>query len=521
MEERKKPRDEVVIRIGPGPDGLQVRVLESPRGQSPAVPFRPPFDDRALDRLDRRFAAAGEGWSGGRVLRNLRPIPRPEDDWARVAGGKLFEALLPGPLGKLWRESLLFVAEDADPRRRLRLRVRFDPVGPDAAAPPLDRLPWELLYDPARGELLALDDRLSVARYLEVDRPPSGGAVPGRLGVLVAGAAPRGPGAPDGLDLGAEREHLEGALGRRVALRVLPNATLERLRDALREEAVHVLHFMGHGDLDPATGEGVLMLEDEAGGLDPVPSGRLVEGLGSGLAGIRLVVLNACRTAASAGSAPWSGLAAALVGRGVGAVVAMTHPITDGAAVAFSRRFYACLAAGGDVEAAVHEGRRAIRARDRGSAEWAIPALFLRSSGGPLVAAAPPKRRWRRWAVGGGVVGAAALGVWLATGGPEPAWVGERSAAERSVPGVHELRSGETVDLPEIDAAVTVEIVDEAGQPMVRMEVSPDGRASVHEALLPGDEIAVESAGGLAIVEVLSADFAARTVTLRAFYRKR
>ena len=112
---------------------------------------------------------------------------------------------------------------------------------------------------------------------------------------------------------------------------------------------------------------------------------------------LRLVVLNACHTAKAVGaqgSNPFAGAASALVMGGVPAVVAMSGPVSDLAAVAFSRTFYQRLAAGDAIDAAVTEGRLAIQRADPGDGAWATPALFLRSPDGMLFA--PRSTVWAR-----------------------------------------------------------------------------------------------------------------------------
>ena len=58
----------------------------------------------------------------------------------------------------------------------------------------------------------------------------------------------------------------------------------------------------------------------------------------------RLVVLNSCSGAATNSQDLFSGTAAALARSGVAAVAAMQYAISDPAAVAFTRGFYAALA---------------------------------------------------------------------------------------------------------------------------------------------------------------------------------
>src|SRR5262249_38423401 len=104
--------------------------------------------------------------------------------------------------------------------------------------------------------------------------------------------------------------------------------------------------------------------------------------------GLRLAVLNACRTGEVAdGTAanPFAGVAAALVREGLPAAVAMQFPISDGAANLFSQVFYRRPAHGHTVDGAVSEARLALGATAVGSLEWATPVLYLRVRSGRIL----------------------------------------------------------------------------------------------------------------------------------------
>jgi hypothetical protein len=147
----------------------------------------------------------------------------------------------------------------------------------------------------------------------------------------------------------------------------------------------HVIHYMGHGDIDPSTGKGVLLMEDKTGGPHRVSGEDLAVYLKDELGALRLVFLNACKTAqtgAAGGFDPFSGVATALIQSGVPAVLAMQFPVTDAAAITFSEIFYQSVAQGMPIDTAVAEGRKALWGGAQ--SEWATPVLFLRSSDGQL-----------------------------------------------------------------------------------------------------------------------------------------
>jgi restriction system protein len=71
-------------------------------------------------------------------------------------------------------------------------------------------------------------------------------------------------------------------------------------------------------------------------------------------------------------------MAAALVRGGVTAVAGMQYAISDAAAVAFSRGFYAAIACGRGVDDAVSSGRVGILGTRARALEWVTPVMYLR-----------------------------------------------------------------------------------------------------------------------------------------------
>jgi hypothetical protein len=198
---------------------------------------------------------------------------------------------------------------------------------------------------------------------------------------------------------------------RRAKISTLGHASLDELRAALVEEKFHLLHFLGHGEFDPASGDGVLMFEDDAGQARRVTGEELAEQVAD-RPYLRGVFLNACWTARTSHGNPFSGVATALVRAGVPAVLGMQFEISDAAARVFSQVVYQRLAAGESVDSAVVEGRLAIRRRLPQTFEWATPALFLRT-----LEVRPPRRRRRPLWFALGVI-TTLLVVWLLTSGP-------------------------------------------------------------------------------------------------------
>lgn len=351
---------------------MAVRVLASPAGQGGGS-FTPPWSPGDWPHIRSGLE---------RAVRHLsveEDSPDPVDP--RQAGEALFRALFSGQVGTLWAHSLGAVGER---NRGLRVQIRLKLEVRSSGPLPLDSFPWELLYQPDTRDFLALSRVTPVVRSLEVPRPVSPLRLPAVLRILAVMA--EAPGLFP-LDLEQERREIEDAWGNGPGVEIvfLKEARPEALRRALLEGEFHVLHFMGHGELDRSTGQGVLFFERN-GAPDPVP-GESLATLLKDVKTLRLVFLNACETAqgsAEDGRDPFAGVASALVMGGIPAVIAMQLPISDPAAIAFSRTVYLRLADGDPVDAAVTEGRLAIYTAVPGTMEWAIPVLFTRVADGRI-----------------------------------------------------------------------------------------------------------------------------------------
>jgi tetratricopeptide (TPR) repeat protein len=311
------------------------------------------------------------------------------------------DALDAGSLGSVAIQRFgapLFAALFSDPVRRLYLashvgaqppRIRL--IVADAAAA---SIPWELMVDPDSEAPLVLRTRFVRGFSTEAGARPLLVAPP--LRILVADSAPAGL---EPLSALLEATAIEAALvplvdSGRVEVRVVGHATYTRLQDGLRGDETrgpaHVLHWIGHGGVDRGSGSNVIALEDAAGGIDPLDGARFADLLAN--TEVRLVVLNACHTAAGSalGTAPVSstaaGIAESLLAIGVPALVGMRVSIGDDHARTFATGLYESLADGVPIDGAVHDARRAIsapRARTRG--EPGIPVFYLRGEAGRLL----------------------------------------------------------------------------------------------------------------------------------------
>jgi tetratricopeptide (TPR) repeat protein len=289
--------------------------------------------------------------------------------------GREVSRLLLGPRATAYLDAAQEYVGRMRPARGLRLRFDLPPA--------LRSLPLEALCAPAArpGQSTALHDGLSLVRSLPGgpigNRLPGASDPPRKIRLLVVHASPNGAAMPVGEE---EVDRL---------LRDLPQVAVEltQVRPATREQLETVLGehsdlptavlLIAHGSYDSELGKGVVHLETSAGDTDPVPA-DLLSSMLLRASGLRLAVLNLCSGAQSSHTEPFSGLAQALIGGGVPAVVAMHGRVSDRSAGRFGPALLRRIAANQTIDEAMAYARRTISYQSGHTAtEWATPALFL------------------------------------------------------------------------------------------------------------------------------------------------
>lgn len=407
----------------PGGEGFVARVLRSPAGEAEA-PFVNPASSQELDQLWHVIFAARQD-SRAAQARHMTLFERSAaSSGAEVSlealGTRLFQALFQGPVRSCWAASLAEGVRDS--RRGLRLKLQLNLVDPLVA--PLAELPWEYLYSPEHGGFLGLHRQMPILRHLRLPLPTERTPVARSLRLLLVSSQPH---TMPQLRLQEEGERIATILGTLPGVETLAlhNPSIENLRDVLLKNDFHVLHFMGHGGFDAATGQGVLHFTD-ANEAELLVGGKLLATHLAGLPSLRLVFLNACHTARANARSPFAGVATALLHAGLPAVIAMQRPIGDESALEFSRSVYRRIAVGDPIDAAVTEGRLAISRSQRAPLQWGIPVLFLRAEDSRLFSPEPPlaSERPRRTLIplllSGAVAVSLSLGVSRMDFGPEP-----------------------------------------------------------------------------------------------------
>ncbi len=306
--------------------------------------------------------------------------------------GKLAASALLREIGeRLWRALMpdTALAEACDAVAR---RLRQDMPALRLALPDdLATLPWELLCDPDRqGDSAFVARRRPVARLAPGDGDLAPITPP--LKVLLLVSAPPDADEDHRVDVESERAAVETATQTAredglLHLLVEDIVTVRRVQDALIRFKPHVVHFVGHGGYQDGVG-GFLEWEDDTGKTMLMPDARLADLLRG--RGIRAVLLHGCETAVADRRSDLSGVAGALVGAGIPAVLAMQAKLTYESSQRASEMFYRALTLGADLALATFEARIALSQANR--PDWAVPILRATDAGlAPLLDTAAPR----------------------------------------------------------------------------------------------------------------------------------
>jgi len=239
-------------------------------------------------------------------------------------------------------------------------------------------LPWELLCDPQQpAEQGFLARRRPLMRLVasDVDTAP----VTPPLRVLLLISSPPALGEDSRVDVESERAAVEQATrdareAGLLHLLVEDIVTPRRVQQALVRFKPHIVHYIGHGGYDAATG-GLLLWEDERGNELPLSDERLAALLRP--RNVHVVVLHACQTGRSNARTEVRGVAGTLVHEGIPAVLAQQANFTYESSQRASEAWYNALAAGQCFAEALFEVRQALTLADH--PDWAVPIL----QGGP------------------------------------------------------------------------------------------------------------------------------------------
>ena len=168
------------------------------------------------------------------------------------------------------------------------------------------------------------------------------------------------------LRVDAELHHVQNEIRRSkfrdsITVEHRPAANLKSLLDGLNDANPHIIHFSGHGNK-----KGIAM--DNASVSKPsvemVSFTLLAKALSASDSKPRVVVLNACDSAAARKPFLMLGLV----------VISMKRSISDAAAATFAVQFYGAIASGQSVKSAVEQGKIAVEQTSISEAD--TPQLF-------------------------------------------------------------------------------------------------------------------------------------------------
>jgi hypothetical protein len=288
---------------------------------------------------------------------------------AKELGKMMYKLLFPGRIGEIFFANMNSVRRQG---KGLRIRLRID-------APELSKLPWEYCYSDDFG-FFALDPRTPLVRY--VGRPFQSPAltIPNPIRVLLVIAAPTDQAE---LNVAEEEQRIRqwvNILGNRAEIDVVSGrSTASKMRTALGNNP-QIIHFIGHGEFKNDLGR--LVFEDDY----QLSTYQDSEQLRVMLAGrdVKVVILNACKSAAGSAHAAFAGVAPALVEADIPAVIAMQFNVPDATALGFTKDLYRYLMSGYPLDQAVTEMRSGAFGNGDDKYFWGIPVLYMRSPDGRL-----------------------------------------------------------------------------------------------------------------------------------------
>jgi len=255
------------------------------------------------------------------------------------------------------------------------------------------RWPWEYLFNTTQPQFLCEEKHPVSRRVITLDRRSIQIQEQSKIRILFAfGARQDDP----RITPAEERQVLVNVFKRYLtddnfSLTFIDLGNGDQIEDQLDKNPCDILHYFGHAGYDLARDEGYLRI-DRSG----TPFKLWAKLFGQMMHGrnIRLVFLNACKTAASSSStdSARSSVAGGLHARGIPTVVGTQFSMPDNGAHYFSSTFYNMLSSGKSVTEAIHRARRAMNyPTDVKFFDWGIPVLFCSDPNAAIFPAAMNK----------------------------------------------------------------------------------------------------------------------------------
>jgi hypothetical protein len=258
--------------------------------------------------------------------------------------------------------------------------------------------PWEYVYDDTHNKFLSQEFHPISRGIFTVFPKPSFRPIKNKVRILlILGVLPGDKSTPENEVEFIKEVFKAQTANDSVELIVKHSMKPEDIEKEIGRNRYDIFHYFGHAKFNDSRQEGFLSLER--------PGAQAQELYATQLAGMlatknfRLVFLNGCETGRTSESEDpaRSSIAAALLDRGIPAVIATQFSIPDVTAHYLSSMTYNSLVTGQPLVEAMRNGRRALSYSERSKfTDWGIPVLYTTDS--QLVIFPKPKgKRPQRW----------------------------------------------------------------------------------------------------------------------------
>lgn len=304
----------------------------------------------------------------------------------KVLGSRFFELLLIG------KTRDLFFTATGEHSTSTVLPLEIIAEDPEVAG-----WPWEYLYN-ANAESFISQEFHPISRSIFTSTKPSPcGPIVGKVRMLLILGVP-----PDDSDTTPKEEirYIQEVFSTqldesRFEIDILSAEEYQNIITKLNSKHYDIVHYFGHAGFDQSNKLGYLSIKRPGKSQFKVDANQFALTLRN--RGIRLVFLNACKTAMSAPTEnpARSSIAAALLDRGIPAVVASQFSLPDNSAHFLASTIYNALLTGKPIGDAIRDGRNAVSFADAAKFfDWGIPVLYSTNPAQIILPLVGEKPQW-------------------------------------------------------------------------------------------------------------------------------
>jgi CHAT domain len=244
--------------------------------------------------------------------------------------------------------------------------------------PAITAWPWEYLYDSINEKFLSQEFHPISRGIFTVFPMPSLRPIKDKVRMLlVLGVVPGDKSTPENEVKWIEEVFNAQLPSDSVDFVVKHSLRVEELDKEVKKNRYDILHYFGHAKFDGKREEGYLSLERPGAKPYPLYANELATMLANRR--YRLVFLNGCETGRNSKNEDpaRSSIAAALLARGIPAIIATQFSIPDVTAHFLSNMTYDSLVMGKSLVEAMRDGRRAMNYSEKSRiTDWGIPVLY-------------------------------------------------------------------------------------------------------------------------------------------------